>query len=285
MKKQQIILLLSAFSLLALIFFLAPVAQPAKATDEPHVHAGTGHNNHNTPLSIENVLASAKEKLTATQKAYVLRLENTVVRGDIKNQTVQAQRQLAAFWKDSANSWIPYAYYTSESAKLENSEKNLNFAANLFLSNLQVQENPILNSWMAKEAKELFEQALVLNPANDSATIGLGGCYIFGTLGGNPMEGILKVRGIAEKNPDNVYAQYMLGMGGLKSGQFDRAEERFKMVVEKDPKNMDAILRLAEVYERLDKKADAIKLYEKSKALITNPEFVLAVEERIKSLK
>jgi len=31
----------------------------------------------------------------------VNRLENAVVRGDVKNQQLQAYRQLAAFWKDS----------------------------------------------------------------------------------------------------------------------------------------------------------------------------------------
>ena len=37
----------------------------------------------------------------------------------------------------------------AEAAKLENSEKSLTFAAQLFLNNLRGQENPALKNWMA----------------------------------------------------------------------------------------------------------------------------------------
>ncbi len=79
--------------------------------------------------------------------------------------------------------FLLYAYYTGEAAKLENSEKSLTFAAQLFLQTLRGQDNPALNSWMATDAKELFEKALELNPDNDSSKVGLGASYIFGSHG------------------------------------------------------------------------------------------------------
>ena len=64
------------------------------------------------------------------------------------------------FWKDSVeNGFLPYAYYTGEAAKLENSEKSLTFAAQLFLNNLRGQDNPALKNWMATESRDLFERA------------------------------------------------------------------------------------------------------------------------------
>ena len=85
------------------------------------------------------------QDLILTQLSYVNRLENAVVRGDVKNQQLKAYEQLASFWKDSVkDSFLPAAYYMAEAAKLENSEKKLTFAAQLFLNNLRGQDNPAL---------------------------------------------------------------------------------------------------------------------------------------------
>jgi hypothetical protein len=88
----------------------------------------------------------------------------------------------------------PYAYYTSEAAKLENSEKSLTFAAHLFLDNLLTEGDPAMQHWLGENAKVLLDKALVINPANDSSKIGLGICYMFGNISDNPMQGILEVK-------------------------------------------------------------------------------------------
>ncbi len=41
---------------------------------------------------------------------------------------------------------MPYAYYLSEAAKLDNSEKNLTFAARLILENMRREENVVNKS-------------------------------------------------------------------------------------------------------------------------------------------
>jgi hypothetical protein len=122
--------------------------------------------------------------LSEARLAYVNRLENSVVRGNVKNQQIETDRQLAGFWKDSVeNGFLASAYYTAEAAKLENSEKSLTFAAQLFLNNLRGQDNPALKNWMALESRDLFEKDEKLNTNNDSTKIGLGETYIWGTGG------------------------------------------------------------------------------------------------------
>ncbi|HVG40128.1 MAG TPA: tetratricopeptide repeat protein, partial [Chitinophagaceae bacterium] len=170
-------------------------------------------------------------------------------------------------------------------AKLENSEKSLTFAAHLFLNSLKTEENPAMQKWTATNAKDLFERALKVNPANDSSIIGLGACYIFGNITDNPMKGIAPIRAIVEKNPNNIFGQFILGLGGIKSGQYDKAIERFKIVVQKQPDNLEAILNLAETYDRKGEKADAIKWYKEVKQKIPNPEAQKELEARIKELQ
>ena len=101
-----------------------------------------------------------KKRLTPQQLEKVTSLENSVKRGDVKNQQFKVYKELASFWGDSVRLFEPYAYYTGEAAKLENSEKSLTFAAHLFLNNLKTEIDPPMQNWIATNAKDLFEKAL-----------------------------------------------------------------------------------------------------------------------------
>jgi len=240
-------------------------------------------------INIQEILQASKSKLKPDQISYVNRLENSVVRGDVKEQQLKAYRQLSSFWKDSvSNGFLPFAYYISQIAKLENSEKNLTFAAQLFLENLRIIDDKALKSWMANQAKGLFEKALQINPDNDSSKIGLGACYIFGSDASNPqevMQGIQKILEVARRDTTNMYAQFMLGLGGAVSGQLDKAVERLKKVVQHQPDNLEAMMKLAEINEQLGNKEEAVKWYGESKKLIADPEVIKEINLRIKSLQ
>ena len=223
--------------------------------------------------------------MTDDQRTRLAQLENGVVRGNVNEQKAEVFRQIAAFYRDSAHLILPYAYYSGEASKLENSEKSLTFAARFYLENARKQDEEGLKKWMANEAKELFEKALVLNPGNDSLKVGLGSCYIFGNIADNPMQGIMMIREVAERDSSNMYAQYMLGVGGLMSGQFDRAIERLSVVIAKQPENVEVKLMLAEAFERKGDKQNAVKWYESVRSHIGNPEILQELEKRIQALK
>ena len=280
MKKQQIILVSGGFLLLILLFFFGNTIPPKKpaavAADTPH---------QEKKLDTEKLLTHAKERLTPQQLEKVTSLENSVKRGDVKNQQLAVYRQLTSFWRDTIKLFEPYAFYIAQTAKLENSEKSLTFAAHLFLNNLKTETDPPMQNWLASNAKDLFEQALKVNPGNDSSKVGLGACFIFGNISENPMEGIVAVREVVQRNPDNLFGQMILGLGGVKSGQFDRAIERFTIVADKQPDNLEAILNLAEAYDQKGDKANAIKWYTVVKEKISNSEAQKELETRIKALK
>ena len=236
-------------------------------------------------IQFSDLLVKAKQRLTSSQAERVLSMENSVSRGDVKDQKINAFKQLAAFWKDTAHLFEPYAYYNGEAAKLESSEKNLTFAAQQFIDRLLVEGDPAMGNWLASSAKVLFEQALQINPSNDSSKIGLGACYILGNISDNPMQGILPVRAITEKNPNNLYAQYVLALGGKKSGQYDKAIERFKLIADADSKNIEIKLHLAECYDMKGDKENAIKWYTIVKGKVKNENAIKELNDRINLLK
>lgn len=270
-----------ALILFILLYFFGQTIPPAKPVQQKMNSQSTDRQS----IKFDDLLLKAKQKISPEQAQRLLKLENAVTRGDVKEQQIHVYHQLARFWADSAHIFEPYAYYTAEAAKLENSEKSLTFAARLFLDNLITEGQPAMQHWLASNAKVLLEKALVINPANDSTKIGIGACYLFGNISDNPMQGILPVREIAQKDPGNVYAQMILGLGGKRSGQFDKAIERFLLVVQKQPDNVEAVFNLAECYEEKGDKANAVKWYEAVKKLVKVPEAQKELDKRITELK
>ena len=284
MKKQQYFVAFSGILLLTGLYFFGNTVSPSKKAPAASVQKA----GEDKSIDIKDILEASEAKLSPEQLAYVTRLQNAVVRGDVRDQQLKAYRQLASFWKDSVrNAFLPTAYYMGESAKLENSEKSLTFAAQLFLNNLRGQ-HPALKTWMANEAKELFEKALQINPGNDSARVGLGGSYIFGGSAENPqeiMQGIQQILEVARKDSNNMYAQFMLGLGGIESKQFDKAIERLNRVVRNQPENLEAIITLAEAYDQKADKPHAIQWYEAAKKKIGNEEVKKEIDQRINALR
>lgn len=282
MKKPQWITLAAALALLVTLYFFGRTVPGKKAiAQQPSESMGGG-------ISTDSILSQAKNKLSSDQATRLDALEHSISRGDIKDQKLAIYHQLAHFWADTGQVFEPYAWYEAESARLENSEKSLTFAAHLFLQNLRGENDPALRTWKALQAKDLFERSLKIDPQNDSSTVGLGACYIFGDISASPMEGIMKVRSVAEKDSTNIFAQEVLGHGSMISGQYDKAIGRFEAVyrLSKERKDLqiEASLMLAEAYERKTDNLSAINWYKKGLALINNEGVKREVQKRINEL-
>ena len=278
MNKQQWGLISVGLALLIVLYLFGNTLPPRNTVAATSVDSAS-------VLTTDKIIATSKASLKSDQIEKLTQLENSVVRGDVKNQQVHVYHQLASYWADTLHKDFLGAYYTGKAAELEKSEKNLTFAARLLLEGLLSESNAAMQHWLATEAKQLFEKALIINPENDSSKIGLGACYMFGNISDNPMQGILSIKEIADKNPDNMYAQMMLGLGGIQSGQYDKAIERFLTVVQKQPDNIEAMLDLAQTYERTGDKANAVKWYNASLKYIQASDARNAIESKIRSLQ
>ncbi|HQW92464.1 MAG: tetratricopeptide repeat protein [Chitinophagaceae bacterium] len=282
MLKKQIIFTLAGLAAVTLLFIFGRTVAVKSKTAAPAVAAKKA-------FDIRQYIEEEKNHLSATQVIELGKLENSITRGDVSSQQVTAYTRLANFWKDSSHAYEPYLYYLSEAAKLDKSEKNLTFAAQLILNNLRGETDEAKLNWKAEQAIGLFEQAIALYPNNDDLKVGLGSCYIFGKgrVGGpeETMKGIQQILGVVRKDSNNMKAQMMLGVGGYVSGQYDKAIERLQKVVIAQPDNTEAIAFLADSYAAKGDKASAIKWYEISKRLVNDPLYSKEVDERIKLLR
>ena len=282
MDKQQWIVTGSALALLSALLIFGRTKPLPK-------HDGKGggpSTEHSESLDINAFINELKKELKPESAARIDAWEESVIRGDVKTQKIDVYARLASFWKDSARQSIPYLWYTGEGAKLENSGKKLNFAAHAYLEELRGYQDPEIKRWMAVQANDLFSRSLSIDPANDSAKIGLGSTYFFGGGGeAPPMEGIMKIREVAERDSTNMFAQFMLGYGSLVSGQFAKATERLSKVVEAQPGNKEAVFLLAESYERVGEMKQAAKWFRVGRTMVDNPEVIRAIDEKLKTLE
>jgi len=284
-KKQQLILLGAGLLILSsLLFFGTTVAKKDPASIK------TAGNKPSAPaFNIVNYVSEAKEKLSVPQLDYVNKLENSISRGDVKEQQIKVFNQLAAFWDDSLHEHELHLFYTSESAKLVNSEKNLTFAAQMMLDDLRNESNGALRGWKGEQAIDLFERAIAVNPDNVNLKVGLGSCYVFGKgMAGDPqetMKGIQQLLQVVRNDSMNMQAQLVLGIGGVISNQYTKAVDRLLIVTKNQPENLEAVSWLADAYAGVGDKPNALKWYEISKRMVNNPAYSKEVDERVKMLK
>ena len=284
MKKQQLILTGAGIALIASLFFFG------KTVAKKEVAGVSSTTLPVIPLfNWNNYVQVARQKLPVYQQNYLNNLENSVKRGDVKDQQIKLNNQLASFWKDSVKQNDLYLFYIAEAAKLVNSEKNLTFAARLILKDLRNEEDNAKRSWKSEQAIALFEKAIELDTNNDSLKVELGSCYVFGKgMAGDAqstMKGIQQLLQVVKRDSTNMQAQLVLGIGGVISTQYEKAAERLQTVVKNEPNNIEAISWLADAYAGKGDKPNALKWYEISKRMINNPAYTKEVNERIKMLK
>ena len=280
--NRQLTLTVLAMSALVLLFWLGKTTSnekvEVKATEKI-----------TEKFNIQSFIDSNKKDISATLLKIIGSYEKTLAESTDNEIKINSLNSLATLYKDSVSLPEAYLYYTSSAAKLDNSEKNLTFAAQLFLNQLRGEQNDLKLDWESGEAISLFEKALLINPENDDLKIGLASCFIFGKgRNGDPqqtMKGIQELLGVVRKDSSNMKAQLLLGIGGYVSGQYDKAVSRLLKVVEQQPNNIEAIAFLADTYAAKGDKTEAIKWYKLSKRLVNDDHYTKEVEARIAELE
>lgn len=232
--------------------------------------------------SADSILMASRAKLPAHAVEEVKAIEKEI--GTIRDSSgmVPVFVRMAKAWQQHKQ--LPAAaYFYGKSAKLENSEKSLNFAGQFFLDLLHEVSSQEMHMWAAQEAIDCFQRALKVNPDNDTTKMALAASYIEGT--GETMQGVQMLLGITREKPDNVPANLMLGRLAIQSGQFDKAVQRFETVLKSEPENTEALYFLAEAYKGKGNKQKAIELFEKCKKIVNNPEFSRDIDQYINSFK
>ncbi len=118
------------------------------------------------------------------------------------------------------------------------------------------------------KAIESLEGANAIDSSNADIKVSLASAYV--ESGSNPMKGIMLLREVAAKHPDNIAAQYNLGLFSIKSRQFDKAVSRFNKVLELDSTYYQAYFYLGQCALELGNKQEAIEKFKHYQYLCTD---------------
>ncbi len=217
--------------------------------------------------------------MTANLNKQVADLE-AALKSASENEKVDLQKQLAQKW-DDLNQAAPAAFYYELVAQKEPGFSPWLKAGNKFTDAYQQTTDTIMQPALVQKAIYAYQQADKLQPNTPEVKTGLGIAYVSGTP--NPMQGIQLLLDVVKNDPENLKANLNLGLFSMKSGQYEKAVERFKTVISLAP-SAEAWFYLASSYENMGMKSDAIGAYLKTKEIAADPNMSQFVDRKVNEL-
>ncbi|TSD64839.1 tetratricopeptide repeat protein [Inquilinus sp. KBS0705] len=280
MKKNQIVVSVIVVAIMGYLYSL-PVKGLVKPKENRAGAAGMAQAAKPAAnVTVATVSASAKALLEPTQSQQISALEDRLRNAGDADKLI-IQKQLATAW-DNVNQPAPAAFYYQQMAKKSNLFADWLNTGNRFNTAIKVSQDSSAQGAFIANAVEAFEHATQLKPTSLEAKTGLGVAYVNG--GGTPMQGIALLLDVVKQDPTNHDANLNLGMFSMRSGQYEKAVQRFKTLIAQK-EEIEPYFYLAESYKQLGQKQEAIAAYEKCKQLMGDPAAGQRIDEYIKELK
>lgn len=282
MSKKQIVVVIAVLAITGYLYSLDP-----KGLVKPKATTNNGMANADRPaaanITVATVSITAKAAIGTALSASVTDLENKL-KGASGSDKLAIEKQLAKMWDDD-NQPAPAAFYCQDIAKADNKFDDWLNTGSHFNEAYKQTQDTAAQAFYVSNAADAFQNALKQNAESLDAKMGLGIAYVNGA--GMPMQGIKLLLEVVKQDPKNISANMNLGLFSIKSGQYDKAVDRFKLIIEAEGSkvNFEPYYYMAEAYTQLGKKPEAIAAYEKCKQLMPDPTFGQRIDEYIKELK
>lgn len=259
----------------------ALLAQPIKGlvdTQEQNTTAAADESS-SSMYTLKSVSELAKQGINASLAQEISTIEGQVEKADGEEKVTLLQ-SLASKWEDLAKP-IPQAFIYKEMAEITPKLDYWVKAGDAFRDGYTNQQDTALASALNKLAIDSYQKAVDLDANNLAAKTGLGAALVTGSS--NPMAGIALLREVVQADPKNLDANKTLGLFSMQSGQFDRAIDRFKTVIEIKA-DAESYFYLATAYEKIGQKSEAIAAYNKSKEMAADPTLSQYIDRQIEEL-
>lgn len=175
------------------------------------------------------------------------------------------------------------SYFAEKLAENNNTSENWLKAGNRYYYAIPFCEDATEQPILYQCALRCFSKSLELNQKNTEAKIMIASCYVEGSQ--DPMVGIKKLKEIEKTDSNNLKLQLTFAFFSVKSGQFNKAIDRFIKVLRVDSNYVEAYLHLANAYEQQNKPLKAIEMLEKYYLKIDDLTTKIEINKYIEQLK
>jgi tetratricopeptide (TPR) repeat protein len=194
---------------------------------------------------VQNIINDARKKLTSNQLSTIETLSAQLEKDTATKLTIL--QTLSAKWYEYGQPSVA-GNYAEEMATIKKDEESWAIAGTTYTLGMKNATDPKEREFCKARAVKAFENAISLDPDDVSNKINLALCYVENPSSDNPMQGILMLRELNAKNPENVAVINQLARLALKTNQIDKALERLAQAEKLDSKNKTTICLLAEAY-------------------------------------
>ena len=277
MSKKQVFVILSILVFMGILLSLdiKKAGKPAEDNKPSRMPV------NNTPVAavVVNIDSLESKDLAGLDPDKVKAIKDLDAKAKAK-ANFDTYSQLGDRWASSNNLfWAGHFYFKAAEMKPDlASWLKAGNALNESLINVQDTSEQRL---VFQESNKSFTEALKLDSANLDAKTGLGVSYVAG--GESPMQGIGLLLQVVAKDPNNIKANYSLGLFSMKSGQYQKAINRFKTVISLQP-SAEAYFYLAQAYQNTQMNKEAIDAYIHAKKYLDDPQTISRVDHLIKEL-
>lgn len=264
-----------------MLLYLAPTS-PAS---DPSEHVATSETTTSSEYDLFMDVTEARNSMDEQTLAYLDEFEPKASSENMEEAAAAFDSIVTIF--DTMRKPEASAYYLHQKAELTGTlDDRIVSAERFMILGKYMGENNQKAAWY-KNASEDYKKALELDPDNVDLQIDLAVTLVEGATftGAMPMEGIGMLRKAVELDPENAKGYFYLGYFAERSGQLDKALERYQKVLELDPENMETHLYMAQVCEKQGKKEGAIEHLTAFRGSISDPEDIADVDRQIESLK
>jgi tetratricopeptide (TPR) repeat protein len=197
---------------------------------------------------VNTLLSEAKLELESIASSELLLLESQLEEAVDDTARAEAYKSLSSKWYELEYPALA-GYYAQQVAEIEGTEDAWSIAGTTFTICIQRSEIQKVRDFCAGRAVSAFESAISLNPDNIAHQVNLALSYTYNPPSDNPMKGVLMLRELNQKAPDNVLVLNTLARLAIRTGQYGRAVERLEQALEKEPDNIATACLLAQAYE------------------------------------
>lgn len=200
-----------------------------------------------------------------------------------------AEKEKSAIFADSlanlyekAGIFDSAAWFAGEATAFFNNPEGWVKAGDLYYKAYTYAVDQARQEELAGQAQSYYGKVMEVEPENLGVKTKMAMTYLSSE---NPMQGIMMLREVLDKDPENPEALFNIGMLAIQSGQYDRAIERFETLIRVDSTHIQGQLLLGVALLNAGKKARAKAQFEKVKSMDPDPAVQAEVDSYLKDLK
>jgi len=208
-------------------------------------------------ISISSLLKNAKSEIGAETLEAIEAFEIQLDKTSEPEKRIELLKELSGRWYRLSKPAISGFYAEKIAEKLESDAEAWSIAGTTYTLCLQREEDGKIKDFCSKRARAAFENAISLQPEVVGHRVNMAVAQVEHPSSDNPMQGILMLRELADKHPDNATVHYQLGRFAIQTGQYERAIERLEMAFKIQPESAVISCLLGQAYQAVGNKEQA----------------------------